>query len=96
MSVFTDDSSSFSKIAKLLSSLLARGTPFHFSKDCEVAFTKLKEALTTAPILYPSICGESFELMCDALDYVVRIISGQKINKKPHVIYYAIHTLNDL
>ena len=39
----------FSKIAKPLSSLLAKDVPFHFSKKCAEAFTKLKEALTTTP-----------------------------------------------
>ncbi|KAF8115430.1 hypothetical protein N665_0027s0045 [Sinapis alba] len=33
--------------------------------------------------------------MCDASDYVVRAVLGQKKDKKTHVIYYASHTLND-
>jgi len=45
----------FRKIGKPLSSILAMETPFHFSKECEVTFTKLKEALNTAPILHPPI-----------------------------------------
>jgi len=35
----------FSRIIKPLSSLLAKDTPFYFSKECELAFTKLKKAL---------------------------------------------------
>ena len=31
--------------------------------------------------------------MCDALDYTVGAILG-RVDKKPHVIYYANHTLN--
>jgi len=57
--------------------------------------TTLKEALTSAPILHPSVWGESFELMCDASNYVVGVVLGQRVDKKPHVIYYASHTLND-
>jgi len=31
--------------------------------------------------------------MCDASDYAVRV--GQRVDKKPHVIYYSSYTLND-
>lgn len=85
----------FSKIAKPLSNLLAKDVPFNFSKESLEAFTKLKEALTTAPIIHPPIWGEAFELMCDASDYAVGVVLGQRVDKKPHVIYYASHTLND-
>jgi len=61
-----------------------------------VAFTKLEEALTSAPILHPPICGEPLELMCGASDYDVGVVLGQHVDKKPHVIYYAGHTLNDV
>jgi len=47
------------------------------------------------PILHPPILGESFELICDASDYIVRIVIGQMIDKKLHIIYYTGHTLND-
>jgi hypothetical protein len=33
--------------------------------------------------------------MCDALDYVVVAVLGQRIDKLPHVIYYASRTLNN-
>ena len=68
---------------------------FHFSKECFKAFFKLKEALTVAPILYPPICGEPFELMCDASDYAIGVVLGQHVDKKSHVIYYASHNLNN-
>ena len=56
--------------------------------------TKLKEVLTMAPILHPPVWGEFFEFMCDASDYAVRVVLGQRIVRKPHLIYYARHTLN--
>jgi len=85
----------FSKITKPLTNLLAKEVLFHFSEDCLVAFTELKEALTSTPVLHPPIWGESFELMCDASNYAVGVVLGQRVDKKPHVIYYASHTLND-
>jgi len=39
--------------------------------------------------------GRPFELMDDASNYVVGVVPEQCINKKPHVIYFAGHTLND-
>ena len=33
--------------------------------------------------------------MCDASDYAVGVVLGQRVEKLPHVIYYANKTLND-
>jgi hypothetical protein len=33
--------------------------------------------------------------MCDASDYAVGVVLGQRVEKLPHVIYYASKTLND-
>jgi hypothetical protein len=33
--------------------------------------------------------------MCDASDYVVGAVLGQRMDRLPHVIYYASRTLND-
>jgi hypothetical protein len=33
--------------------------------------------------------------MCDASDYAIGAVLGQRIDKVPHVIYYASRTLND-
>ena len=44
-----EDVRSFLGHAKSLINLPAKNVPFHFSKECSKAFTKLKEALTTTP-----------------------------------------------
>ena len=36
-----------------------------------------------------------FELMCDASDYAVGTVLGQKEDGKPYVVYYASKTLNE-
>ena len=33
--------------------------------------------------------------MCDASDYAVGAVLGQRVGKIPHAIYYASRTLND-
>ena len=33
--------------------------------------------------------------MCDVSDHAMRAVLGQRIDKKPHVIYYASKTLHD-
>ena len=35
-----------------------------------------------------------FELMCDASDYAVGAVLGQRKDKKPYVIYYASKSLD--
>jgi hypothetical protein len=35
-----------------------------------------------------------FKIMCDASDYAMGAVLGQRKDKKPHVIYYASRTLN--
>jgi hypothetical protein len=85
----------FSKIARPLCKLLAKETPFEFDEECLKAFGALKEILTSTPVIRPPSWGEPFEIMCDASDYAVGAVLGQRIEKLPHVIYYASKTLND-
>ena len=85
----------FSKISKPLSNLLVKDTPFDFSKECEQAFETLKHALVNAPIMVAPDWDLPFELMCDASDYALGAVLGQRKNKQFQPIYYASRTLND-
>ena len=85
----------FSKISRPLCDLLAKDKSFDFSKECLTAFDILRTALTTAPIIKPPDWTLPFEIMCDASDYAVGAVLGQKLNREPHVIYYASKTLSD-
>ena len=58
------------------------------------SFNELKELLTTAPIIRLHDWSLPFELMCDASDYAVGAILGQRVDKIPQAIYYASRTLN--
>ncbi|KAM0997088.1 hypothetical protein ACFX2C_007009 [Malus domestica] len=85
----------FSKIAQPLCRLLQKEVAFEFTKECTASFNHLKELLTTAPIIVPPDWSLPFELMCDASDYALGAVLGQRKDKRPHVIYYASRTLND-
>ena len=61
----------------------------------KLAFNTLKEALTSTPIIVPPNWSIPFEIMCDASDYAVGAVLGQRMDKLPHAIYYASRTLND-
>ncbi|KAM1465088.1 hypothetical protein ACFXTO_044654 [Malus domestica] len=85
----------FSKISNPLCRLLQKDVAFDFNKECEKAFNHLKDMLTSAPIIIPPDWSLPFELMCDASDYALGAVLGQRKDKRPHAIYYASRTLND-
>ncbi|XP_013639554.1 PREDICTED: uncharacterized protein LOC106344790 [Brassica oleracea var. oleracea] len=66
----------FSKIARPLTKLLCKEIIFNFDEDCLEAFKKLKEELTSAPIVQPPDWSLPFEIMCDASDYAVGAVLG--------------------
>ncbi|XP_015970167.1 uncharacterized protein LOC107493611 [Arachis duranensis] len=79
----------FSKIAKPLSNLLVSNTPFVFDETCMLAFENLKMRLSSAPIISPPDWNLPFELMCDASDFAIGAVLGQRKDNLVHVIYYA-------
>ncbi|GJX60076.1 reverse transcriptase domain-containing protein [Tanacetum coccineum] len=85
----------FSKIARPMTHLLEKETPFYFSKECIEAFNTLKENLTEAPILIAPDWNEPFELMCDASDFALGAVLGQRHEKHFRPIHYASKTMNE-
>ena len=85
----------FSKIALPLCKLLQKDMAFEFDEACKKAFDKLKELLTSTPVIQPPDWNVPFEIMCDASNYAVGAVLGQRIGKASHAIYYASRTLND-
>nr|XP_028956467.1 uncharacterized protein LOC114824205 [Malus domestica] len=85
----------FSMISRPLCRLLQKDVTFDMNEECVVAFNKLKELLSTAHVIMPPDWSLPFELMCNASDYAIGAVLGQRVNKVPHVIYYASRTLND-
>ncbi|KAK0597787.1 hypothetical protein LWI29_028591 [Acer saccharum] len=85
----------FSKISRPLCNLMTKDSTFVFNDECLHAFESLKDKLTSTPVIMPPDWSLPFELMCDASDYAVGAVLGQRVDKVPHVIYYISRTLND-
>ncbi|GKC40422.1 reverse transcriptase domain-containing protein, partial [Tanacetum coccineum] len=85
----------FSKIARPMTHLLEKDTPFIFSKECVESFNILKKKLTEAPILVSPDWDLPFEIMCDASDYAVGAVLGQRKTKHFQPIHYASKTMTD-
>nr|GEU78057.1 reverse transcriptase domain-containing protein [Tanacetum cinerariifolium] len=64
-------------------------------KDCIKAFQMLKKKLTEAPIFIVPNWDLPFELMCDASDFAIGAVLGQRHEKHFKPIYYASKTMND-
>ncbi|GKE67522.1 reverse transcriptase domain-containing protein [Tanacetum coccineum] len=85
----------FSKISRPMTHLLEKNTPFIFSDECIQAFETLKKKLTEAPILIAPDWDLPFEVMCDASDFSIGAILGQRHEKYFRPIHYASKTMNE-
>ncbi|MDV3191306.1 MAG: RNase H-like domain-containing protein, partial [Candidatus Phytoplasma australasiaticum] len=77
----------FSKISKSLCSLLEKDVPFKFDDECLAAFETLKKSVISTPVITAPDWNEPFEIMCDASDYAVGAVLGQRKNNIFHVVY---------
>nr|GFA05205.1 reverse transcriptase domain-containing protein [Tanacetum cinerariifolium] len=75
--------------------LLEKETPFVFSKECIDAFNTLKKKLTEASILVDPDWNLAFELMCDASNYAIGTVLGQRKSKHFQLIHYASKTMTN-
>jgi hypothetical protein len=85
----------FSKITKPLIHLLQKDVAFDFDEKCLATFRTLKSALVSAPIIQPLDWSQPFEIMCDASDYAVGAVLGQRKEGRVHAVYYASLTINE-
>ncbi|GJZ18575.1 reverse transcriptase domain-containing protein [Tanacetum coccineum] len=82
------------KIYRPLTKFLEKDTLIEFNDKCHKAFNSLKEKLTCTPVIMSPNWNLPFELMCDASDFAVGAVLGQKEGKHFHPIYFASKTLN--
>ncbi|GKD78088.1 reverse transcriptase domain-containing protein [Tanacetum coccineum] len=83
-----------SKLPPLLMSksleLLEKDTPFEFDEECHKAFNSLKGKLTCTPVIVSPNWNLPFELMCDASEFAIGAVLGQKDDAKPCLIYWIL------
>ena len=85
----------FSKIARPLCRLLEKDTKFNFDEFFQNSFEEIKSRLVEAPIMEKPYWNREFEIMCDASDFAMGAVLGQKAEKVFKVIYYASKTFNE-
>nr|GEX39698.1 reverse transcriptase domain-containing protein [Tanacetum cinerariifolium] len=85
----------FSKIARPMTRLLEKDAPFIFSPECVDAFRTLKTKLYEAPILIALNWDMPFELMCDASDFAIGAVLGQRQDKHFRPIHYGSKTMTE-
>jgi len=59
------------------------------------AFEELQSLLVSTPTMQPPDFSLLFQIMCDASDFTIGVVCGQKVNRMSHVIYYTSRTLTD-
>nr|GEU40164.1 reverse transcriptase domain-containing protein [Tanacetum cinerariifolium] len=74
----------FSEIARPMTRILGKDTPFIFSQECVDAFQTLKRKLTEAPISIALDWDMPFELICDASDFAIGTVLGQQHSDTDH------------
>ena len=85
----------FSKVARPLCRLLENDTKFKFDESYQRSFEEIKFRLVEAPIMEKPYCNKEFEIMCDASDYAMGVVLGQRTDKVFRAIYYASKTFNE-
>ena len=83
----------FSKIDLPLFKLLAKDVHFHWDTNCQTAFQKLKDKLSTTPILRGPNWAFPFHISTDASDTAIGASLGQKENLMTYVIYFISKNL---
>ena len=96
MQDFIEDlSETFQKLLDHYADCWKKNTKFHFDESCHKAFEEIKFRLVEAPIMAKQDWNREFEIMCDASDFAMGAVLGQKYEKVFKAIYYASKTFNE-
>ena len=80
----------FSKVARPLCRLLEKDTKFNFNESYQSSFEEIRSRLVEA-----LDWNKEFKIICDASDYAMGAVLGQKMDKMFRAIYYARKTFNE-
>lgn len=78
----------FPKFLKPLCHLLIKEYKFNFDKECLNSFSVIKNKMTTAPVIASSNSEVPSEIICDASDYAVDAVLGQR-----HINFFMQFTM---
>ena len=85
----------FLKIARPLCRLLEKDAKFEFDEVYSSIFEKIKAKLFIAPIMDTLDWNKEFEIMCDASDYAMGAVLGQRKEKIFRAIYCVNNAFNE-
>ena len=74
--------------------VLTSNVPFNWTADCQTSFDKLKESVTSAPVLTIPNNDGPFRLETDASQYAVGAVLAQKQDHQWHPIAFLSKALN--
>ena len=96
MLVFTEDLSETSlKLLGHYVDCLKKMRSLSLMSLAERSFEEIRSKLVEAPIMAKPDWNKEFEIMCDASDYAMGAVLGQRTDKMFKAIYYASKTFNE-
>ena len=84
----------FAEVAAPLHALTGKYARFEWSEECQLAFAKLKEALTTSPILAMASDEGRYIIDRDTSETSIGVVLSQVQNGEEMVIVYASRKYN--
>lgn len=84
----------FSLIIAPLTALLRKNCKFHWSEQCEAAFSTIKNQLVSSPILSCPNFDVPFVVQTDASNFGIGAVLSQTIDDEEHVICYISRSLS--
>ena len=85
----------FTHITRPLHQLMKKNQEWHWGREEQEAFDKLKALVTTEPVLAHAKLDDQFELEVDASGYAVgAVLLQRKEDSKKHPLGYYSATLN--
>ena len=85
----------FSEISRPLCRLLEKDAKFEFDDSCRFVFEEIKFKLVITLIMATLDWNKDFEIMCNASDFAIGVVLGQRNDKTFKAIYYASKTFNE-
>ena len=84
----------FLKLVRPLCKLLENDAKLEFDETCSSAFKEIKAKFVKSPIMATPNWSKEFEIMCDASDYTMGVVLGQRKKKIFRAFYYVSKTFN--